>query len=141
MIHQNKLLVSKKCGNLLANIYGTKLDIEKVRLHCIKKKGVTEEFPFDEDTLVFKVMGKMFCLTSLENSTSINLKCEPELAVELREKYDGVKPGYHMNKTHWNTINFEFPISDKLILEWIDLSYNLVVKGLPKKLQKELDEK
>lgn len=117
------------------------MDIEKVRLHCIKKKGVTEEFPFDEDTLVFKVMGKMFCLTSLSNPKSINIKCDPELAVELRERYDSVKPGFHMNKTHWNTVEFDYQIPDKEIFYWIDLSYNLVVKSLPKKLKKELNEK
>lgn len=114
------------------------MNIEKVRKYCVKKMGVTEEFPFGEDTLVFKVMGKMFCLTNLNKDASINLKCDPELAVELREKYDSVTPGYHMNKTHWNTITFDGSIQDKLIFEWIDHSYALVVKSLPQKLRSQL---
>lgn len=114
------------------------MNIEKIRQHCFKKKGVTEDFPFDEDTLVFKVMGKMFCLTDLANPFSINLKCDPELAIELREKYDGVTPGYHMNKKLWNTVSLNSGIPDKLILSWIDHSYDQVVKGLPKKIQAEL---
>ena len=114
------------------------MDIEKVRKHCITKNGVTEEFPFGEDTLVFKVMGKMFCLTNLNQGRTINLKCDPELAVELRERYDSVTPGYHMNKIHWNTVNLNNTIPDKLIFEWIDHSYDLVVQGLPKKLKSKL---
>ena len=114
------------------------MDIEKVRNHCIKKAGVTEEFPFGKETLVFKVMGKMFCLTNLETATSINLNCDPELAVELREKYDSVTPGYHMNKTHWNTVALNSSLPDKLILEWIDNSYELVVQSLPKKLKAQI---
>lgn len=117
------------------------LHIEKIRLHCINKKGVTEEFPFDNDTLVFKVMGKMFCLTSISEPNSINVKCDPEHAIELREKYDGVQPGYHMSKKHWNTIDLHSGIPDKLILQWIDDSYNLVVSSLPAKTQKELQQK
>ncbi|KOY86307.1 MmcQ-like protein [bacterium 336/3] len=115
------------------------MDIEDFRNYCIKKKGVTEEFPFDNVTLVFKVMGKMFALTGLDREVfSINLKCEPEKAVELREQYDGVRPGYHMNKKHWNTILVESIKPQKLVLEWIDDSYNLVVASLTKKLQDEL---
>ena len=114
------------------------MNIEKIRQHCLKKKGVTECFPFDEDTLVFKVMGKMFGLISLSNPLSVNLKCEPELAMELREKYDGVTPGYHMNKKLWNTVSLNEGIPDKEILSWIDHSYDQVVKGLPKKNQAEL---
>jgi predicted DNA-binding protein (MmcQ/YjbR family) len=114
------------------------MDIEKVRKYCIKKKGVTESFPFGEDTLVFKVMGKMFCLTNLNRAFSINLKCDPELAVELREKYDAVTPGFHMNKTHWNTVSFDGSASDKEIFSWIDHSYDLVVKSLPKKMREQL---
>lgn len=114
------------------------MDIEKVRKHCLKKKGVTEEFPFDQDTLVFKVMNKMFCLTNLTEDYGINLKCDPELAVELRERYDSVTPGYHMNKTHWNTIALDGSIPDKEILSWIDHSYEIVVNGLTKKDRDEL---
>lgn len=116
------------------------MDIEFFRDYCLSKKGVTEEFPFDEQTLVFKVMGKMFALTNVDSFVSINLKCEPEKAIELREQYDFVKPGYHMNKKHWNTIFVEGNISNKLLKEWIDDSYNLVVVSLTKKTQEELKQ-
>lgn len=115
------------------------MDIESFRTYCIEKKGVTEEFPFDEHTLVFKVMGKMFALSGLENVPSkANLKCDPNRCIELREQYDGsIMPGYHMSKTHWNTITLgELP--PKLILELVDHSYGLVVAGLTKKLKAEL---
>lgn len=115
------------------------MNIEFFRNYCLKKKGVTEEFPFDEETLVYKVMGKMFALTNLERFESINLKCDPELAIQLRESYDAVKPGYHMNKTHWNTITMDGSVSDKLVKEWIDLSYQLVVASLPKGKREELE--
>lgn len=114
------------------------MDLEKVRNFCLKKKGTAEDFPFDEDTLVFKVKGKMFCLTSFSNPFTINLKCDPELAAELREKYDGVIPGYHMNKKYWNTVSLNSDIPDAKIYEWINHSYDLVVNGLPKNIQKEL---
>jgi len=106
------------------------MNIEAFRKYCLDKKGVTEEFPFDETTLVFKVMGKIFALTDLESEFSINLKCDPEKAIELREKYSAVKPGYHMNKQHWNTITFDGSISDELIYSWVDNSYLLVVNKL-----------
>lgn len=115
------------------------MNIEFFRNYCLKKKGVTEEFPFDEETLVYKVMGKMFALTNLERFESINLKCDPELAIQLRESYDAVKPGYHMNKTHWNTITMDGSVSDKLVKEWIDLSYQLVVASLTKGKREELE--
>ena len=114
------------------------MDIEKLRNYCLKKKGVTEEFPFGEDTLVFKVMGKMFCLTGMNPPFYCNLKCDPEVAIELREKYEGVTPGYHMNKKHWNSVYFDTNIPDNEILEWVDQSYNLVVESLPKKIKDEL---
>jgi predicted DNA-binding protein (MmcQ/YjbR family) len=115
------------------------MDIEFFREYCLTKKGVTEEFPFDEKTLVFKVMGKIFALTDIDAvDFSINLKCEPEKAILLREQYKAVQPGYHMNKKHWNTIYAE-NISDNLLKQWIDDSYRLVVAGLPKKIQKELE--
>ncbi len=115
------------------------MDIESFRTYCIEKKGVTEEFPFDEHTLVFKVMGKMFALSGLENVPSkANLKCDPNRCIELREQYDGsIMPGYHMSKTHWNTITLE-ELPPKLILELVDHSYGLVVAGLTKKLKAEL---
>jgi predicted DNA-binding protein (MmcQ/YjbR family) len=114
------------------------VDIERFRDYCIAKPGVTEEFPFDLNTLVFKVMGKMFALTDVDLFTSINLKCNPEEAIALREKYSGIIPGYHMNKKHWNTVLMDGSVPDKLTLELIDLSYNLVVSGLSIKLKEEL---
>lgn len=108
--------------------------------YCLSKPGVTEHFPFDENTLVFKVMGKMFALADAEDFTGINLKCEPGLAVELREQYQAVKPGYHMNKTHWNTVEVNSDATDREIFRWIDLSYSLIVQSLPKKVQAELKE-
>jgi len=114
------------------------MNIEEYRNYCIKKPGVTEGFPFDNKTLVFKVMNKMFALTGVEDFVSINLKCDPELAIELRDQFHSVKPGFHMNKKHWNTVENEGDITDKKIFELTDLSYNLVVKGLTKKLKEEL---
>ncbi|MBX2841603.1 MAG: MmcQ/YjbR family DNA-binding protein [Flammeovirgaceae bacterium] len=114
------------------------MNIEEYRDYCLKKNGVIEETPFDEITLVFKVMGKMFALTDIVNFESINLKCDPEEAVALREKYDTVLPGYHMNKKHWNTIKIDGELSDNELKHWIDHSYNLVVSKLSKKLQEEL---
>ena len=115
------------------------MHIEEFREYCIAKKGVTEEFPFDEVTLVFKVMGKMFALAPLERIPSqVNLKCDPERAIALREEYDGVIiPGYHMSKVHWNTLYLEQLPAD-LIMELIDHSYQLVVDKLPKKLKEEM---
>jgi predicted DNA-binding protein (MmcQ/YjbR family) len=115
------------------------MDIEVYREYCIAKAGVTEEFPFDENTLVFKVMGKMFSACDVNDFVSINLKCDPELAISLREQHEGVTAGYHMNKKHWNTIAMDGSIDDRLIKEWIDHSYDLVVKGLTKKLKEELN--
>jgi len=116
------------------------MDLETIRNYCLKKKGVAEELPFDEDSPVYKVMGKIFLIASLTPPISINLKCDPEKAVELRERYDAVTPGYHMNKRHWNTIMLENSIPSKLILEWIDHSYDLVVRGLGKKEKLELNK-
>lgn len=114
------------------------MNLESFRLHCLAKKNVTEEFPFDEETLVFKVAGKMFALADIHVFESVNLKCDPEKAVELRERYEQVMPGYHMNKKHWNTVLIDGTLPDKLIYEWIDDSYNLVVKTLPLALRKKL---
>ena len=114
------------------------MDIEAYRNHCLSKKGVTEEFPFDESTLVFKVMGKMFALTNVDKFEQFNVKCDPEKAIELREKHSGVIPGYHMSKKHWNTVLMDGTISDIDACSWIDDSYNLVVKSLPKRLREEL---
>lgn len=114
------------------------MNIEIFREYCLSKKGVAEEFPFDETTLVFKVMGKMFALTDLENDFSANLKCDPEKAITLREKYTAVKPGYHMNKKHWNTISDDGSVTDELFYSWIDDSYELVIEKLPKSKKIEL---
>lgn len=114
------------------------MDLETFRKYCLSKKGVSEGFPFGEDTLVFKVMGKIFAITSFEQPLSVNLKCDPEKAVELRERYEDVQPGYHMNKKHWNTVNFEGEISVRELNEMTDHSYELVVSSLTKKLKEEL---
>ncbi|HTE30770.1 MAG TPA: MmcQ/YjbR family DNA-binding protein [Chryseolinea sp.] len=108
------------------------MDLESFRIHCQKKKGVTEEFPFGENTLVFKVMGKMFALTDVMEFESINLKVDPEKGVELRERYPAVSEAYHMNKKHWITVETRSMVSDGLLNQWIDESYNLVVEGLTK---------
>jgi len=115
------------------------MNIEEFREFCITMKGVTEELPFDENTLVFKVMGKIFVLTGIESFESMNVKCDPETAVELREQYNAVKPGYHMNKKHWNTIVNNSDMPDQEIRAWIKHSYDLVVAKLPKKTKEELE--
>ncbi len=109
------------------------MNIESFREYCLQKPGVTEEFPFDESTLVFKVMGKMFSATGIDNFASVNLKCDPERAVELREENEGILPGYHMSKKHWNTVLCDGSVSDELILELTDHSYDLVVAKLTRK--------
>lgn len=111
------------------------MNIEELRNHCISKKGVTESFPFDEKTLVFKAGGKMFALADIEEFNLINLKCDPERAIELREKYSGVEPGYHMNKTHWNSVRPNMDVDDRLIFDLIDHSYDLIINTLPKKIR------
>lgn len=114
------------------------MNIEELRTYCLSLKGVTEEFPFDEETLVYKVIGKMFCLTSLDVDFSVNLKNEPEKNIELREEYPAIKPGYHMNKVHWNTIEIDGSIPDDVIKNLIDESYDLVVMKLTKQEQLKL---
>ncbi len=116
------------------------MNIEEYRDYCLGFKGVSETFPFDNETLVFKVMGKMFALTHVNDFGSITLKCDQEKAVILREQYKEVDPGYHMNKKFWNTIRVDGKIPDPLLKEWIRDSYRLVVEGLPKKQQKQLDD-
>lgn len=105
----------------------------------MSKAGVTESFPFDDKILVFKVMGKMFALCDIDLFESVNLKCDPAKAIELREQFEGVKPGYHMSKKHWNTIEMDGSVPDDLFLEWIDDSYNLVVGKLPQRLRNQLN--
>lgn len=117
------------------------MNIEDFRDYCLAKKGVTESFPFDEQTLVFKVMGKMFALCGLEHTPSrVNLKCDPERSVELRAAHDAlITPGYHMSKLHWNTVVIESNLPRDLILELINHSYDLVVSKLTKKVKTELE--
>lgn len=115
------------------------MNIEEYRGYCISKPGVTEGFPFDDKILVFKVMGKMFALTDVDEFVSINLKCDPDYAIELREEYEGVIEGYHMSKKHWNTCKNESDIPDTTMKKLIDDSYNLVVSSLTKKLKEELN--
>lgn len=122
------------------NRFSRNMDIEVLREICIQKKGVTESFPFDENTLVFKVGGKMFLLVSLQNAESFNVKCDPEKAVQLREEYDEIKLGYHMNKVHWNTVSMKGRLSFQLLKEMIDHSYDLVFNSLPKKLKEEINK-
>lgn len=120
------------------------MNIQAYFEYCLSKKGVTEHFPFDEDTLVFKVGGKMFALSSLngweKGTPSINLKCDPERAEELRAEFDDIKPGYHMSKVHWNTVSLHGDVTDKMVRELIDHSYDLVFKSLTKKIQTEIIE-
>ncbi|MBR8537133.1 MmcQ/YjbR family DNA-binding protein [Carboxylicivirga sediminis] len=113
------------------------MNIEEFRDYCLAKPAVSETFPFDEVTLVFKVAGKMFALTSLDKEFSMNLKCDPERAIELREEYPAIQPGYHMNKKHWNTVYADGSIKDDLLRELIDHSYELIVKSLTKKVREE----
>ena len=116
------------------------LDIIEFRDYCLSKNGTTEEFPFDNKTLVFKVMGKMFSLCNVDNFKSYNLKCDPERAIELREEFDGIRVGFHMSKKHWNTIDVFSDVDDKLAIKLIDHSYDLVVKGLKKADREKLLE-
>jgi len=116
------------------------MHFESIRDFIIKKPGVTEEFPFDKSTLVFKVMGKMFALLPLERiPASINLKCDPERSLELRDTHEGITPGFHMNKTHWNTILLESDVSSQLLAELINHSYELVVAKLTRALKADLE--
>jgi predicted DNA-binding protein (MmcQ/YjbR family) len=117
------------------------MNIEDFREYCLKKSGVTEEFPFDETTLVFKVMGKMFALTNLDGDWNLALKCDPDRAIDLREQYSAIQPGYHMSKVHWNTVQMDGSLNEKLVLELIDHSYELVVAKLPARLRKQIEEK
>ena len=111
--------------------------LDDLRNHCIGKIGVTEGFPFDQKTLVFKVFGKMFALVDVDDFDAINLKCDPEKSIELRESFHGIQPGFHMNKTHWNSVYLNDDVSDQLLVELIDHSYKLVYASLPKKVRNE----
>ena len=117
------------------------MNIEDLRTYCLNKKGVAESLPFSETALVFKVQNKMFALTDLEKFEFVNLKCDPEEAIELRETLNGIKPGYHMNKKHWNSVYLNSDVEDKMVFKLVDESYNLVVKSLTKKLREELQNR
>lgn len=109
------------------------MNFDSLRAYCLAKKEVTEGTPFGPDVLVFKVAGKMFALTGIgDHPTTVNLKCDPERAIELRERHEAVQPGYHMNKTHWNTVVLDGSISDAELRELIDHSYTLIVASLKK---------
>ena len=108
------------------------MNIETLREYCISKAGVTEKFPFDEDTLVFKVGNKIFLLANLASAQTFNVKCEPEKAIALREEFKDIKPGFHMNKQHWNTVCYDGSLTDKMLFMLIDHSYDLVYKSLSK---------
>jgi predicted DNA-binding protein (MmcQ/YjbR family) len=114
------------------------MNIEEIRNYCLSKKSTSEDFPFDETTLVFRVMNKIFALIDTEDPNRISLKCAPDYALELREQYEGVKEPYHLNKKCWNLIDFNSDVSDSLICNLVDHSYDEVVKKMPKKLQTEL---
>ncbi|MEK6615704.1 MAG: MmcQ/YjbR family DNA-binding protein [Bacteroidota bacterium] len=115
------------------------MNIEELREYCLSKKGTEECFPFDKTTLVFKVAGKMFALTDLDDQPlTINLKCAREVIEEVRVQYPCVTPGYHMNKKHWNTVIIDGSVSDKQIYRWIDDSYNLVINSLSNKLKRDM---
>lgn len=113
--------------------------LDELREYCLSKKGTTEGTPFGPDTLVFKVMNKMFAVTGIDEYEFVNLKCDPEYAAELREREIGIKPGWHMNKAHWNSVMADGTVSENLFKELIDHSYDLIVKSLPKKVKEELD--
>lgn len=114
------------------------MNIDEYREYCLSLKGTTEDLPFVENTLVFKVKGKMFALTDIDLFESINLKCDPEEAVELREQYEGIIPGYHMNKRHWVTVKTDGSVPVKLLYELTEKSYNLVINKLPRRDREEL---
>ena len=114
------------------------MTLDHFREHCLSLKGITEQLPFDENTLVFKIMGKMFALCNMMTFEFTNLKCDPEKAIVLREEHSEVNPAWHMNKKHWNSVSFIGDLSDKQIEQWVKDSYNLVVKNMPKKLREQL---
>lgn len=114
------------------------MDLLYFREYCLAKPGATEDSPFDENTLCFRVGGKIFAITDILDFESINLKCDPEKAIELREAYSGIRPGYHMNKKHWNTVSCDGSVPDNLLLKLTDQSYDLIFSSLPKRVQEDL---
>jgi predicted DNA-binding protein (MmcQ/YjbR family) len=114
------------------------MNVEEVRGYCLSKKGAIEGFPFDDTTLVIKVGDKIFALLNLDGPPSINLKCDPVKALELREIYPSIIPGYHMNKKHWNTIMLDGSLPNEVMVSMLDHSYELVFNSLPDKIRKEI---
>ena len=122
------------------NEFHMPMNIEEFREYCLAKRMVTESFPFDATTLVFKVGGKMFALTGLDDPEfKVNLKCDPDRAEELRETYPAIRPGFHMNKSHWNTVTVDGSFSMALFRELIDHSYALIVSSLPKNIREQIE--
>ena len=115
------------------------MNIETLREYCISKAGVTEGFPFDKDTLVFKLDNKIFLLTNLASAQTFNVKFKPEKAIALREEFEDIKPGFHMNKHHWNTVCYTESLTDKMLYILIDQSYDLVYKSLSKNQQQKIN--
>ncbi len=115
------------------------MNIEEFREFCLSLPATSEDLPFDETSLVFKVGKKMFALTDLEKPFWINLKCDPAKAIELREQHPAVRPGYHMNKKHWNTIEVDGSVPDSLLRQWTKESYELVIKGMTRKERESID--
>ena len=144
----NLQFINAKANGLFYNLayirfslFDQNMNIEDIRAYCLSKKGVSEDFPFDEVTLVFRVMQKIFLFMPLDAELpTISAKCDPERAIQLREEYPAIRGGYHLNKKHWNSIDLDGTVNDDLVLQLIDHSYELIVKSLTKKLQKELDE-
>ncbi len=114
------------------------MDVELLRNYCLGLPGTSEDTPFDADTLVFRVGGKIFALTSISENNAVNLKCSPELAIQLREEFEAVKPGFHMNKTHWNTVHFNKDVHDSKLYELVKHSYELILTSLPKKVRESI---
>lgn len=139
-IHEEKILyfTAKINGSATCILNLVNMNMEALREYCLRKAGVEESFPFGEQTLVFKVGGKIFLLASLLEGNRFNAKCDPERAVELRERHEEVQPGYHMNKRHWNTVRMDGGLKTKELREMIDHSYEIVVKGLPKKVREKI---
>ena len=111
------------------------MDVEELRVFCLSLPNTSEDMPFDDDVLVFRVHGKIFALASVSKNDSVNLKCNPERAIDLREEFQAVQPGYHMNKKHWNTVFFNQDLSDVELRKLVQHSYDLIFSALPKKLR------
>jgi predicted DNA-binding protein (MmcQ/YjbR family) len=114
--------------------------LEEFRQHCLSKPGTTEELPFDDITLVYKVMGKMFALAGGRDNSTVNLKGDPDELLDRRARYEDVQPGYHMNKKHWVTVQLDGSVPRAELLSWVDASYNVIVAALPKKVRAELEQ-